>query len=321
MSVRPLLADLRFEHPWALLLGAAALLVLAVSLRRERRPGGGLLFSSLGLLPRSRASWRVRFRWTLVVLRLAATLLLTLALARPQVAQASFEVVAEGIDIALALDVSSSMSTRDFGGGRSRIDAAKRVVHDFLDGLKNDRVGVVLFADEALVLSPLTLDYRASQRAVEPVLAGKLLRDGTAIGTGIASALNVLRDSHAKSKAVILLTDGENNSGQIGPLDAAQMGKLLGVRIYTIGAVGASSEVDERLMRRISETTGGLYYRASDEGTLLEIYREIARLEKSRLGARKNATYDEAYLLFLIPAAALVLLEVLLAGTLFRRTP
>lgn len=321
MSVRPLLADLRFEHPWALLLGAAAVLVLVLSLRRERRPGGGLLFSSLGLLPRSRTTWRAQQRWALVLLRLCATLLLTLALARPQVAQASFEVVAEGIDIALALDVSSSMSTRDFGGGRSRIDAAKRVVHDFLEGLKNDRVGVVLFADEALVLSPLTLDYRASQRAVEPIVPGKLLRDGTAIGTGLASALNVLRDSQAKSKAVILLTDGENNSGQIGPLDAAQMGKLLGIRVYTVGAVGASNEVDERLMRRISETTGGQYYRASDESTLLEIYREIARLEKSRLGARKNATYDDAYLPFLVPAAALLLLEVLLAGTLFRRAP
>lgn len=314
------IVDFHFEDPWVFALLGALLLGFVLQARRERASGGGLLFSSLVLLPPARTSWRVAARPLLIVLRVAALLLLVGALARPQLALAAYELSAEGIDIAIVVDVSSSMNSRDFGG-RTRIGAVKQVVHDFVGGLHNDRVGIVLFAEESLLLSPLTLDYAASQRVVEPVDAGKLLRDGTAIGTGLATGLNVLRDSRARSKVAILLTDGENNAGQITPLDAAEMAKLLGVRVYTIGAIGSAGSVDERLLRRIAEMTDGQYFRASDEGTLREIYREIEQLEKTRVGERGRTAWQDVYVLFLVPGALLLLAEVLLAATFLRRTP
>ncbi len=319
MSPR-VVVDFHFEDPWVLALLGALLVGAALNLRRRRREGGGLLFSSLALLPAGRETWRARLRWTLVPLRVAALVLLTIALARPQLALASYELTSEGIDIGLALDVSSSMTSRDFGG-RRRIDAVKKVLTDFVGGLKNDRAGIVIFADETLLLSPLTLDHAALQKVIEPIEAGRPLRDGTAIGTGLAATLNVLRDSRARSKIAVLLTDGENNSGTITPLDAAEAARLLGVRVYTIGAVGSMNSVDERLMRRISETTGGQYYRASDEGSLLEIYRDIEQLEKSRVGTRGRTALEDMYLIFLVPGVVLLLVEMLLGASLLRRTP
>src|SRR5207237_9560736 len=180
------------------------------------------------------------------------------ARARAQIVRAWVESVAEGIDIVLVLDTSGSMSEKGFGGS-AKIDAVKRVVNDFLGGLRNDRVGIVVFSGEAIVLGPPTLDYAASQKLVDPLDTGSLA-GGTAIGTGLATAVNVLRDSAAKSKVAILLTDGENNSGDISPLDASNMAKLLGVRVYTIGAISApvqrgvdepeSATVDEQLIRQ-----------------------------------------------------------------------
>lgn len=312
-------AELRFEDPWVLVLLGVLLLGFVLNLLRERRPGG-LLFSSLGLLPPNAPSWRVRLRWTGHLLRLSAAALLVLAFARPQVALATLEVPTEGIDISLVLDVSSSMTLRDFGGNR-RIDALKRVVDQFLGGLKSDRVGIVLFSGEATELSPLTLDQRALQRLASTVEAGKMLRDGTAIGTGLATGLNVLRDSLAKSKVAVLVSDGENNLGTIGPLDAAEMARILGVRVYTIGVIGRPGSVDEQHMRRIAEMTEGRYYRASDPEALLEIYREIAQLEKSRVGVRGFTSFQDVYPLFLVPGFALLLLELILAATLLRRAP
>ncbi len=315
-----LAGGVRFDAPWALALAAAFAALFLVSVARERRPAPGVLFSSLGLLPPAGASLRVRLRWTLLVLRLAAAAFAVAALARPQVATASVDVPTEGIDIVVVQDVSSSMDTRDFGT-RSRIAGAKSVIHDFVGGLRTDRVGVVLFSSEAMILSPLTVDYSAVQGVVEPIGAGTMLRDGTAIGTGIATGLNVLRESAAKSKVMILLTDGENNSGQITPLDGAEMARLLGIRVYTIGVVGKANEVDERLMRRISAATGGQYYSAADEGTLRDVYLEIQQLERSRVGTRRQTGHADAYLLFLAPAALLLALEIVLAATAFRRAP
>jgi Ca-activated chloride channel homolog len=322
------IASLRFEDPWflALLLVVGAGLVL--NLLRARRPGTGLLFPSLGLIPSARSGWRVRWRWALVVLRVAALSAFVVALARPQIVRASVESVADGIDIALVLDTSGSMSERGFGGS-AKIDAVKRVVRDFLGGLRNDRVGIVIFSGEAIVLGPPTLDYTASQKLVEPIDTGTL-SGGTAIGTGLASGINVLRDSEAKSKVVILLTDGENNSGDITPLDAANMAKLLDVRVYTIGAITAAAtadrdvivdSVDEQLMRKIAEDTGGHYYSVSDENSLAEVYREIESLEKSHVGTRDFVDYQETHLGFLALGIAFLFAELALAATAFRRTP
>lgn len=322
MSVRVFDTDVTFETPWALALLVLVLVALVVEVRRERERPAGVLFSSLGLLPAARGSWRVRLRWLLLPVRvLGATALIT-ALAAPSVIEASFDVPAEGIDIVIALDTSSSMLTGDYGG-QTRFGASKKVINEFLGGLKNDRAGVVVFSAEELVLSPLTLDYAAVQRLLQPVEAGQLLKDGTAIGNGLASALNVLRASTARSKVVVLLTDGQNNAGQIPPLDAAQMAKLLGVRLYTIGAVPgrAAADVDEALMKRMSELAGGQYYRASDEDALRNVYFEISALEKARVGSRGFVESRDATLPFLVSGGALLVLELLLATTVFRRTP
>ena len=322
------LGSVRFEDPWILALLGVVLAGIALAIVRGRRPSAGLLFSSIGLLPPTRAGWRVRFRGVLVGVRVAALVMFIVALARPQIVRASVESVSEGIDVVLAVDVSGSMSEAGFGGS-TKIDAVKRVVNDFLGGLRNDRVGIVIFSGEAIVLGPPTLDYAASQKLMAPVDTG-LLAGGTAIGTGLATAINVLRDSQAHSKVVILLTDGENNSGDISPIDAANMAKLLGVRVYTIGALTVSSTpdkdvpsdtVDAQLMRRIAEPTGGHFYSVSDENSLAEVYREIESLEKSRVGTREYTDYQEAHLAFLILGAALLFGEIALAATLFRRVP
>ena len=317
----------RFADPWAFALLALVVAGIGVALLRARRPAAGLLFSSLGLLPAARAGLRVRLRWLLVPLRVLALALFVVALARPQIVHANAETVTEGIDIVLVIDTSGSMSERGFGG-TTKIEGVKRVVHDFLGGLKNDRVGIVSFSGEAVVLGPPTLDYAASQKLVGPLEVG-VLSGGTAIGTGLATGLNVLRDSDAKSKIVVLLTDGENNSGDITPLDAAKIAQLLGIRVYTIGAISASSgelaleggSVDEQLMRRISDMTGGHYYRVTDENSLADVYREIEQLEKSHVGTREFTSYDEAALPLLLIGGALLFLELALASTVFRRTP
>jgi Ca-activated chloride channel family protein len=322
------ITSLQFEDPWLLALILVVAAAILLNLWRARRPGTGLLFPSLGLVPATRPGRRVRWRWVLVALRVAALVALIVALARPQLVRASVESVAEGIDVALVLDTSGSMAERGFGGS-TKIEAVKRVVNDFLGELKNDRVGIVVFSGEAIVLGPPTLDYAASQKLVAPIDTGTLA-GGTAIGTGLASGINVLRDSEAKSKVVILLTDGENNSGDITPLDAANMAKLLGVRVYTIGAIsvttGADKDVsadtvDEQLMRKIADDTGGHYYRVSDENSLAEVYREIESLEKSHVGTRDYIDYQEAHLAFLALGIAILFVELALAATLFRRTP
>jgi Ca-activated chloride channel family protein len=318
------IASLRFEDPWLLALLFVVGGGLAVNLLRMRRFGTGLLFPSLGLVPSVRPGWRVRWRWVLVALRVAALTLFIVALARPQIVRASVESVAEGIDIVLVLDTSGSMSEQGFGGS-TKIDAVKRVVNNFLGGLKNDRVGVVVFSGDAVVLGPPTLDYAASQKLVAPIEVGTL-EGGTAIGTGLATGINVLRDSKATSKVVILLTDGENNSGDITPLDAANIAKLLDVRVYTIGALTAgqdasSDSVDEKLMRKIADDTGGHYYSVTDENSLAEVYREIESLEKSHVGTRDFMDYQEAYLGFLALGIAILFAELALGATVFRRTP
>ena len=320
---------LRFADPFvlALLLGVPALAAIAVM--RERRSGGAILFSSIALLPGTHRAWRTPLRPALAVLRLVGLVLLITALARPQIVKAA-EISAEGIDVAVVLDVSGSMSETGFGGPRTtKIEAVKRVASDFIGGLKDDRIGLVVFGSEALLLAPLTLDHEAVQRLLSPVdTSGRLVGGSTAIGTGLATGLNVLRESTAKSKVVVLLTDGQQNSGQILPVDAARAAKLLGVRIYTIGAVLTSERqrgsvpVDEALMRDISESTGGRYFTASDETALRQIYDEIAQLERTRIGLRTEyASYDDVMLPFLLAGMLLVLLEMLLGLTLLRRTP
>ena len=323
MTLHVLGAEMSFDAPWAFALLALVLVAAAIEIRRERARPAAVLFSSLGLLPPARSSTRVRLRWLVLPIRVLGLSALITALAAPSVVHASFDVPAEGIDIVIALDTSSSMTSNDFGG-EQRIVAAKKVINDFLGGLRNDRAGIVIFSAEGMTLSPLTLDYGAAQRLIAPVEPGKVLRDGTAIGIGLASAINVLRDSTARSKVVILATDGENNTGDIQPLDAAQMAKLLGMRVYTIGVAPTgkgAGDVDEALMKRMSDIAGGQYYRASDESGLRTIYSEIAALEKARVGSRGFVETTDASMPFVAIGGLLLALELLLATTVFRRTP
>jgi len=323
MSIRIFGNDVNFDAPWAFALLALVALALVFELRRERTRPASLLFSSLGLLPAARGSWRTRARWALVPIRLVGAICLVTALASPQVVQASFDVPAEGIDIVIALDTSSSMSSSDFGG-QQRIVAAKRAINDFLGTLKNDRAGVVTFAGEAMVLSPLTLDYAAAQRLVQPLEPGKVLKDGTAIGIGLATALNVLRSSTARSKVVVLATDGDENIFDLRAMDAAQLAKTLGIRVYTIGVAPTgrgSGEVNEQLLKDMATLAGGTYNRASDENVLRNIYREIEAREKARVGSRGFIETNDASLPFVVAGTALLVLEILLAATLFRRIP
>ncbi|MGH2377305.1 MAG: vWA domain-containing protein [Candidatus Limnocylindria bacterium] len=317
---------MRFADPQVLILLALVPAVVWLRVLRGRRHGGAVLFSSLSLLPARGRSWRERLRPALFVLRILALVLLVVALARPQAVRAS-EIAAEGIDIAVMLDLSGSMEEGDFGGAR-KVDAAKAVVHDFFGGLTSDRAALVVFAGEALIMAPLTLDHGALQRVVAPLDTGRFVGGGTAIGTGLAMGLNVLRESTARSRVAILLTDGQNNSGQITPEDAANAAKLLGIRVYTIGMIreqerrGGTIPVDEANLRAIAEVTGGSYFQAFDPNALRQIYDDIAELERSRIGVRTEfAAYEDVMLPFLLAGTLLLLFEVLFGLTLFRRSP
>jgi Ca-activated chloride channel family protein len=323
--------SLHFESPYFLLL-LVFLPVLAWWQFRRRRIGGGLTMASVRLVSDLRPTWRVRYRWVLPGLRLLALALLVLALARPQVGQAGSVVPAEGIDIVLALDVSGSMTEATLGE-KTRLDVAKDVLDNFIAGRVNDRLGLVTFRSQSLALSPLTLDYEALQQLVDRADESPM-PDGTAIGLAVADSLNLLRESRARSRVVILLTDGENNRLEVEPLAAARIAGTLKIRVYTIGVVDAPSErpsessmprldmnVNEEALRQMAEVSGGRYYRADSPDTLASIYEEIGNLEKSRVGRERFSAFDERSAVFVVPALALLGLELLLMSTVFRKVP
>jgi Ca-activated chloride channel family protein len=312
----------RFETPWALVLLGAVPLLLALVWQYGRGAAGGVRLGRLGAAMAPPRTWRVRLEPALILLRLVAVAALVFALARPQRGEASPEL--EGIDIVLAYDVSSSM-TQPFGGQTTRLEAAEQVLTDFISARKNDRVGLVAFQGSSITLSPLTTDYGAVAALARE--AGKLsLSDGTAIGTALGASVNVLRGSDAASRIVILLTDGENNEGELQPLAAARIAERLGVRVYTIGILAtglptmrSNVNVDEESLRRMAEVTGGTYGSARDPQALAESYAAIERLEKTRVAGRVFTRYDEWAPYLLAAAAAALALEVALRATLFRR--
>lgn len=328
------MTDLVFAQPlflWLLPLLAAVLLSRGLW-ARPRTPTAR--FSSLTLTAALPTTHRQRWLALPTWLRACALVLLLLTLARPQLGQGAEETPLQGLDIVLALDTSYSMKEADFGG-RQRAEVAKQATKEFVEGRHDDRIGLVLFSGISVVQSPLTVDYDALLAQVEPLESG-VLPGGTAIGLGLAEALNLLRDSRARSKVVVLLSDGENNSGDISPSDAARMARALQVRVYTIGAEGGPldsigrpagrgrttvSGLDEGALRGIAETSGGAYFRASDERSLREIYRQIGELEKSYVGGRRFHTLHELAP-ELLPAGLLLLTaELVLAQTVLRRAP
>ena len=271
-----------------------------------------------------------------VLLRTAAMILGIIALARPQVKDTTEEQFAEGIDIMLVLDTSTSMLAEDFRP--NRFEAAREVAAEFVDNRLSDRIGLVVFAGKSYTQTPLTLDYNFLTSMLEEVRVGAI-EDGTAIGTALATAISRLKDTEVESKVIILLTDGQNNRGEIDPVTAADISAALDVRIYTIGVgtrgeapypvsgvFGSSRqmipvEIDEDMLTSVATKTGGQYFRATNERALREIYEQIGELETSRVETVVYTDYEERYLRYLWPALLLVMLEVILSTTLLRRFP
>lgn len=335
------IADLGFGSSWTLASPVWLLLLLALPLLwwgLSRRRRGALVLPALataGPLPKT---WRERLRSAPDALRALALVLGVLALARPQALAAGRPLTTSGIDIVLALDASGSMKAEDFQP-RNRLEVAKQAAAEFVEDRPNDRIGLVTFAGQAVTQAPLTLDHEALAAAIARVEIGGLA-EGTAIGTALATAVNRLRTSEARSKVVILLTDGVNNAGQIDPLTAAETARALGVRVYTIG-VGTTGEapylledprfgrryvrvivrIDEEMLREIASRTGGRTFRATDPGALTDVYAAIDRLERSALSGRRPVVRMDRYLWLLVPALVLVVLEGALRGTVFRRLP
>jgi Ca-activated chloride channel family protein len=262
--------------------------------------------------------------------------LLILALARPQSTSHGENVYSEGIDIVLALDISSSMLAEDFQP--NRIEAAKNVAQDFISGRTNDRIALVIFSSESFTQCPLTVDYAVLKNLLKPIKSG-MIEDGTAIGLGLANAVNRLKDSKAKSKVIILLTDGVNNRGEIDPITAAQIAASCGIRVYTVG-VGTIGEapypaqtpfgvryqmmpvdLDEKALSQIAELTDGKYFRATDNTTLKKIYKEIDRLEKTRIEVRSYRRFTELFYSYVGLALLLLMVEIGISNTWLRKLP
>ena len=273
----------------------------------------------------------------LFVFRILALCFIIVALARPQSVDISKKTkTTNGIDIVLSIDVSGSMLTRDLKP--NRLEALKRVASEFVEGRPNDRIGLVVYAAESYTKTPVTSDKAVVLEALEGVKYDNLLQDGTGIGMGLATAVNRLKDSQAKSKVIILLTDGVNNSGFIDPRMASEIAKEYGIKVYTIGlgtkgmaespyAIGPNGEflyqmmqveIDEQLMKEIARNTDGKYFRATNNKKLKEIYEEINKLETSEIEEQKFYNYDEHFRPFIYVAGLLLLLEVLLKNTIFR---
>ena len=323
-----------------LILLPIAAAVMIFSAKRGRSPS--VLFPSRDLFRNSRQTFRVQASRAVVILRIAALVLIVLALSRPQSVIQETKIETEGIDIVLAIDTSSSMLAEDFtlGGKReNRLEVVKDVVKDFISNRQSDRIGLVAFASRAYTVSPLTLDYDWLAQNLDRVKIG-LIKDGTAIGSGISLALKRLKDTGAKSKVVILLTDGRNNTGRISPFTAAEAAEALRIKVYTIGAGtkglapypakdifgnlayrSVKIDIDDESLRRIAEKTGAEYFRATDTKSLRDIYQQIDEMEKTLIEESGYMEHKELFPFFLIPGLALLFLEIVLRNTVVRRIP
>ena len=322
--------------------GVALLILLAglgLWLYRRRGARASLIFPDTGDLRSFPRSLAVRLRHVPRSLRIAGLLLLVIAFARPQTGHHEEEVLTEGIDIVIAIDVSGSMRAEDFRP-RNRLQVAKDVVTRFIRGRRNDVIGLVGFAANAYTRCPLTLDYAVLLDLLDRVDIAPREEDGTAIGMGLATAVARLKDARGRSKVIILLTDGRNNRGQIDPLGGARLAQALGIRVYTIGVgtegdapypiddpiagrryVDLPADIDEKTLQEIAAATGGQYFRATDTRSLQMIFDRIDTMEKTEIRVRGYTRHTEKFAGFLYPGALLLAIEVLLAGTVLRRIP
>ena len=326
-----------FEYPNLLYLEFLLLPLIALYVFREvKGKSPSMTVSNFGGWQAKESSTKRLLRHIPFILRTIALALIIVAIARPRSSESFEQTDTEGIDIVLDMDVSTSMLARDFNP--DRIGAAKNIAMEFIASRPTDRIGIVVFAGESYTQCPVTSDRAALINMMKEIETG-LIDDGTAIGNGLATAVARLKDSDAKSKVVILLTDGVNNSGEITPAMAAEIAKTYGIRVYTIGVgamgkapypmmtpmgirlVDVDVEIDEPLLRNIAEQTGGKYFRATDNTKLLEIYNEINQMEKSRVTVDSFPVYTELFMKFAIWALVALLLEVLFKYFIIRRLP
>ena len=282
------------------------------------------------------SSWKVWLRHVPFILRMAAVAVLVVILARPQSTNSWQNSSTEGIDIVLAMDISTSMMAQDLKP--NRLEASTDVASAFINGRPNDNIGLVVFAAESFTQCPLTTDHTVLLNLFKDVQPG-IIQDGTAIGLGLANAVSRIKDSQAKSKVIILLTDGVNNQGEIAPVTAAEIAKTFGVRVYTIGVgtqgkapypfqtafgvqyMDVDVEIDEPTLKQIAATTGGQYFRATDNASLKEIYSEIDKMEKTKISVQEYSKKQEEYKNWAILLFSLLLVEILLRNTLLRNIP
>ena len=329
-----------FGSPWWLL-GVPLVWILAWLRGRTDRQSA-FLYSSVGLVKGITQLRRSRAGRVLLLLRWLALTLVFVGLARPQLGQGSSSVKASGIDIVVALDLSPSMAAEDFesrGRRVNRVEIALEVIEKFIEQRRNDRIGLVAFAKMAFVAAPLTLDHDFLYTNLKRLDVNQI-GDGTAIGSALSASVNRLRGLKSKSRIVILMTDGQDNSSKVPPLTAAEAAQALGVKVYTIGVgtrgtapfpqvdpfgrkyyVRMPVDIDEDVLKQISDKTGGKYYRADSAETLRNIYGEIDKLEKTEIEAKKFQFYEELYGYFVVPAAILFALELILGNTVWRKLP
>ena len=328
----------RFQDPIFLVLIVVAVGLLVYYIKFKRARAASIRYSDVNLVRRLKPSFRIRERHLLPVLRALAIVFLAFALARPQSGRKGQEISSEGIDIVLALDISGSMRAEDFKP-HNRLYVAKQVIKEFIEGRHSDRIGLVVFSKQSFTQCPLTLDYGVLFNFLDKVSFG-MIEDGTAIGLAIANAVNRLRESEAKGKVVILLSDGRNNEGEIDPITAAQAAKAMNVKIYTIGAgkpgnapypvddpifgkryIYVENEIDEPTLQQIAQITGGEYFRAKDEEGLARIYKQISEMEQTEIKVKEYLQYNELFSNYALLGLLLLVTEIVLANTRYRKIP
>ena len=327
--------SITFEWPWVLPLLVAVPLLWWLARRRENRVVVGMRFTSTAALSQFKNT-RVKLQWLPYLFRMIAVAAMIVALARPVTKNTLELTEGQGIDIMLCLDVSGSMLAQDFQP--NRLEAARNVALDFIDRRKGDRIGLVIFSGESFTLCPLTSDKNILKQQVNSFQNGVLM-DGTAIGSGLASSVDRLKNSDAKSKVVILLTDGENTGGLIDPQTAKELAKTFSIKVYTIGVgttgyapmpyqtpmgpqtVNEKVSIDEALLTQIADETGGKYFRATDGNQLMNIYAEIDKLEKSKVESTSFTKKEEKFYPWVMAAIIALMIELVMRFVFFRKFP
>jgi len=332
-----MLSDITFKYPFVLYFLALVPLMIFWYWKKNRKISPSISYSALNIFDGIKPTLREKLVHVPVILRAAALTLFIIALARPQSFSTGENVYTEGIDVAILLDISGSMLAEDFEP--NRLDAAKDVIDEFIGGRTSDKIGLVVFASQSFTQCPLTIDYYVLRNLLSEIKSG-MIEDGTAIGLAIANGVNRLKDSEAKSRIIILLTDGVNNSGEIDPITAAQIAEKFGIRIYTVG-VGTKGQapypfqdpfgnirhqmvpvqIDEAVLQQVADITGGNYFRATNNEKLIEIYKKIDEMEKTRVEITSYRNASESFYSWAGIGLMFLILELGLVRSYLRRLP